>query len=172
MALIEQARQNLTDRERTIQEQEETDKQFAELRKDCEQILEEKGTRIKSTGSRIELITYTLLPPFTFFILRQMKSDKMTLFEMADRKTLAASINGQERPIEVTLNSSAAVPSKSRNLSLYVEGLEESLIFDKNFAEIFYGGRSRPAKLNDFEKWKEVVGQIKQHLSPPPSTPS
>lgn len=151
MSLIEKARNNLV-------EQEQIKILFQQMRQDAIALLDTHGQRIKRLDDRIiiALVSPVFCPIYLF--------KKVTPFELIDKRELTSSLNHDERPIQITLSSPMAVPSKSHYVTIKVTGLEESLVLYKNSAAI-HGLRlfqRRVPNLEDANKWNEVFELLKE----------
>ncbi|MBI4038139.1 hypothetical protein HY387_00590 [Candidatus Daviesbacteria bacterium] len=171
---VEEARANIAREREAVRQQQEADKLFAQMYIDCATLLEgSPESRVRGNLYRRFLlglpliILASLFPPW--FHLRRIPN-----IDLVDFRRITTSLNGTGEPIEVTLRSDNAVPTKLKSpVDLSIPGLQETLRMHPTHADILspdiynnphseYSCFIRKANLMDVSRFQPVVWELTQ----------
>ncbi len=148
-------------------DQEQADREFAQMFKDSAAMLEAMwGTRVTHLRRRLALgvpmKAFSLLPLFSQY-------RGISISDMGDTRELTTRVNGTGEPITIKLESGVAVPSKTGGpIDLKVEALPEMLrlssthgdILNRSYVENHIANRTsfiRRANLEDVTHFQPVI---------------
>lgn len=153
--------------------QREIEKLCRELRSESEQLLDQYGARTPIFG-RDNLSGKDL----TAFAAELATSTSAILFtgvtplQAIDRKELKTTLNeNEEDTVEVRIISTNAVPQKSPDIRIYVQGINEHLSLLKGGIGFICSSGSRRITLNEATQYREVIDRVRDKFEPPTQPP-
>lgn len=170
--LLQQARASLRKRELDVVDQKEADLICAVLRKDCEELLGEKGQISRSISTRVlwGMVSLTGIGTVAAGVVELVDRALAGyhVWESNDRVKYQTSLNGTEPKVAVDIVSKGTInPIKAEYIDVKVEGLPESLRLIRRQGHIYNTGYyeyfNRKANLEDAQKWQKLITELREH---------
>lgn len=133
---LDEARTIRDGERQAVEEQQKADKQFAQMHRDCATLLED--TPDSRQTHLVKRIFIGLASKTLALIFSQFRHlGEISIADLGDYRRMSTSLNGVGEPINVTLASEDAAPTKSGSfIDLHVQGLAETLRMNHTHADV------------------------------------
>lgn len=138
-----------------------------QLRSESERLLNQYGTKAPTNlrDKTLTAIVGLATMPSAILIYR------VTPLQALSKKELKTELNGNvEDAVEVRITSSNAVPKKSQDIRIYVQGIPQYLSLYKDGTGVIRGRRTdifdKNATPDEARKYRELLGKVKENFEP------